>query len=68
MNNTRKELLDFSEKNPRFVFEAITEATNGEDFSDYSTEEVILEHLSDDIVERLVKRFKIINNYGKKDV
>ena len=62
MEKIRKELLDFSEKNPRFVFEAITEATNGEDFSDYSTEEVILEQLNDDVVERLVKRFKTINS------
>ncbi len=61
MKDTRKELLDFAEKNPRFVLKAIMEATNGEDFSDYSTEEVIQEQLSDEIVDRLVKRFKIIN-------
>ena len=67
MENTRKELLDFAEKNPRFVFEAITESTNGEDFSEYSTEEVIQEHLSDAVVDRLVKRFKIISN-KEKDV
>ena len=61
MENIRKELLNFAEKNPRFVTEAITESTNGEDFSEYSTEEVILEHLSINIVESLVKRFKLIN-------
>jgi len=60
MKNQRKELLEFAKNNPRFVTEAIREATNGEDFSEYSTEEVIEKQLSDESVKSLIKRFKSI--------
>lgn len=65
MEKVRKELLDFADKNPHFVTEAIREAVDNEDFSDYTTEEVIMEHLSDEIVEKLVTRFKIIMDNEK---
>lgn len=66
MKSLRKELLNSAEKNPRFVTEAITEATNGEDLSDFSTEEVIQEYLSDKIVEALARRFKFIAGDAEK--
>ncbi len=65
MKEARTELMDFSKKNPRYVTEAIVEATNGEDLSEYSTEEIIMEYLNDDIVERLLERFKYINDIKK---
>ncbi len=44
MEESRTELLDFAEKNPRFVTEAIIESTNGEDLSEYSTEDIIMKY------------------------
>jgi len=67
MKESRIELLDFAKKNPRFVTEAINEATNGEDLSEYSTEEVIMQYLDDDIVEKLLKRFKTIMSYSENN-
>ena len=63
MKTQREELLIFAKENPRFVTEAIIDATNGEDFSGYSTEEVISDYLSDEIVVSLVQRFKDIAGY-----
>ena len=65
MKEARMELLDFAEKNPSFVTEAITEATEGEDLSEYSTEEVIMEYLSDEVVKELLERFHRINDSEK---
>jgi len=57
METARKKLLEYAEKNPTFVTEAIEEVVEGKDLSEYTTEEVVLEYLSIEIVKKLVQRF-----------
>lgn len=63
MSELRQELLEFAEKNPRFVTEVIVDTTSGEDLSEYSTEKVITLYLKEEQVEELVERFKHIMSY-----